>query len=194
VTFVTVLVRQGHPGPRARPYYTSRQKARDASAHQHEDHIPWPVLVDAVNGRVHRLYGGLADPTFLLDLDGRVAFSQAITHAPTLHTALRALEARAGRGVVLGGIDRRPHVLPVIAGGWPALQRGAPQSIIDLETALPTAALLPWLGQWLRPVLRPIALRDTPLPWSARAALAGVVVAGAAVALKTVRPSTRQNA
>ncbi len=194
MTFVTVLVRQGHPGPRARPYSSLAKKVEDATAHQREDGIPWPVLADDLDGRVHRRYGGLADPTFLIDRDGRVAFYQTITHAPTLHAALVALRGQGGRGVVRGGLDQRPHVLPVIVGGWPALRRGLPQSVVDLETALPTTALLPWLGYQLRPVLRPIALRDTPLPWVARVAVAGTLFAAAAVALTALRNTQRQNA
>ena len=192
VEFVTVLVRQGHPGPRSERYRTYPHKAADAAAHQREDGVPWTVLVDDVDGRVHRTYGMLADPTYLIDDDGRVAFYNAVTHAPTLHRAIDALMSRGGRGVVLGGFDRRPHVLAALAGGWPALRRGLPRSVIDLETSLPGSGVLPFVGYQLRGLLRPIALRGQPLPGRARAALAAAGIALAATALTKRNRSLRR--
>jgi hypothetical protein len=179
-------VRQGHPGPSVPAYRSLAQKTADARAHREDEALPWPVLVDDVEGRVHRAYGMLADPTFVVDVEGRIAFYNAITHAPTLHRAVEALVAAGGRGVVAGGVDRRPHLLHVIAGGWPALRRGLPQSALDLETIVPGSAFLPWLGHALRPVLAPIALRSEPLPARTRVALAAgafaLAVAGMAAA------------
>jgi hypothetical protein len=129
------------------------------------------VLVDDLDGRVHRSYGMLADPTFLIDCEGRIAFYNAVTHVPTLDRAIEALLAQSGVGVVHTGADRRPHLLAAVVGGWPALRRGLPQSFIDLETALPSSALLPWVGHQLRPLLSPLALRSTPLSRVARSAL-----------------------
>lgn len=187
VQLATILVRQGHPGPEVRAYRSSAEKRLDAEAHQFEDDIPWPVLTDDVDGYVHRNYGGLADPTFVIDRDGRIAFYQAITHAPTLHRALVRLFANGGRGVIGRGYDRVPHLLPVIAGGWPAIARGLPQSAIDLETAVPGTALFPWLGSRVRPLLAPIALRGTPLPLGARLGLAAALIGVAALASRTRR-------
>jgi hypothetical protein len=183
VEFVTVLVRQGHPGPGAERYRTFPHKAADAAAHEREDGVPWTILVDDVDGRVHRRYGLLADPTYLIDDDGRVAFYNAVTHAPTLHRAIDELMGRGGRGVVLGGFDRRPHVLAAIAGGWPALRRGLPRSVTDLEASLPGSGVLPFIGYRLRGLLRPVALRGQPLPGRARAALAAAGIALAATAM-----------
>ena len=141
VNMATVLVRQGHPGPAVPAYRRLDAKAADARAHREEDGVGWPVLVDDLDGRVHKVYGYLADPTFVIDVDGRVAFYNAVTHAPTLTRALDALAAQGGRGVVLGGHDRTPHLLHVIAAGWPALRRGLWQSALDLETSVPGSAL-----------------------------------------------------
>jgi hypothetical protein len=124
--FVSVIVRQGHPGPNVPGYHSFARKLRDARLHRREDGVTWTVLVDDVAGTVHRAYGMLADPTFLIDAGGRIAFYNAMTHAPTLHRALITLAAQDGRGVVRAGFDRRPHFLHVIVGGWPALRRGLP--------------------------------------------------------------------
>jgi hypothetical protein len=56
--------------------------------------------------------------------------------------------------------------------------------LIDLELGFPGANVLMALGHAGRPVLAPLALRTTPLPIEARAALlAGLGAAGAAIGL-----------
>jgi hypothetical protein len=158
-------------------------KQRDALAHKKDDAIPWPVLADTVDGYVHRMYGCLADPTYLIDTEGRVAFYNTVTHAPTLHRALVALTSRGGTGIVGRGFDRRVHPLPVITAGWPAIRRGLPQSAIESETALPGSAVLPWVGGYMRGVLAPIALRPAPLPRTAKLGLAATAAGVMAFAI-----------
>lgn len=167
-----VLIRQAHPGPGVSPYHRQEQKLRDARRYREEEVIPWPVLVDDLAGTAHQDYGTLTDPTYLLDADGRVAFYNLWTHAPTLHAAIGALLAQGGRGVVRGGIHRPPHPLASLTDGWRGLRRGLWQSVTDLETAAPTSGLLIWLGYQLRPLLAPLTLRAEPLPAPAKLTLA----------------------
>lgn len=166
-----MLIRQAHPGPGAEPYTSDAQKMRDGERYRQDDAIPYPVLVDDLPGTVHQVYGGLADPTYLIDADGRVAFYNMWSHGPTLYEAVQALLAQGGRGVVRGGIDHVPHLLASIADGWHGLRRGAPQSVIDLELAAPGMASGIWLGYQARPLLAPVALRARPLPPAAKVAL-----------------------
>ncbi len=135
------------------------------------------MLVDDLEGTVHQVYSGLADPTYLIDADGRVAYFSMWTSAPGLHEAIEALLAQGGRGVVKGGWDRAPHPAPTMTNGWKGLRRGLPQSVIDLEIAFPGSASSIWLGYQLRPLLAPLALRAEPLTNLKKAALA-VGVAG----------------
>ena len=172
-----MVVRQAHPGPAVPPYRSFSEKYADAEAYQRSEQIPWPVLVDDLSGTVHREYGTLADPAYLLDLDGRVAFYNVITSAPVLHQAMGTLLGQNGRGIVGSGWDRRIHMAPTIAAGWPALRRGLPQSFNELMVAMPGGPAAVWLGYQLRPLLAPLALRARPLPIAVKAALA----AGAAV-------------
>lgn len=139
-----------------------------------EEGIPWTVVVDDVEGTVHQAYGGLADPSYLIGVDGRVAYYELWTHAPTLHRKMSALVARDGHGIVGDGVDHVPHMLAAVTDGWNALRKGLPQSFIDLELAAPGSATLTWVGHRLRPLLAPLTLRGEPLPRAARAALAGV--------------------
>lgn len=172
-----MLIRQAHPGPSVQPYRTFEQKMRDAERHKSENHVPFTVLADDLPGTVHQVYGGLADPTYLIDKEGRVSFYSLWTHAPTLHEALTELKSRGGSGVVKGGYDRTPHLLATITDGWRGLRKGWPQSFIELETSAPGMASGPWLGYKLRPLLAPITLRGRPLPAPVKVGL-GVAAAG----------------
>ena len=139
----------------------------------------YPVVVDDLAGTTHQVYGGLADPTYLIDADGRVAFYNLWTHAPTLHEAIKELLKQDGRGVVKGGTHRTPHLLASMTDGWKGLRKGFPQSAVELELSAPGMASGPWLGYQLRPLLAPLTLRSKPLPPSAKLGLA----AGAAALL-----------
>ncbi len=170
-----VLVRQAHPGPSEPAYASEGQKMADAERYQRTEHIPWPVVVDDVEGTVHRTYGGLSNPSYLIGTDGRVSFYAPVTGAPRLHRALEELVAGGGRGVVSGGIDLVPHLLTTFIEGWRAVERGRPQSTDDLSRALPGGVSLLLAGRAVRPVLAPLVLRARPLPSRTRAALLGVV-------------------
>jgi hypothetical protein len=183
VQFVDVIVRQAHPGPGVREYRRFEQKLRDARCYEQEETIPWTVLVDDLAGTVHQRYGALADPTYLLDADGRVAYYNLWTYAPALHEAIGALLDRGGRGVVRGGINRQVYPVAALTDGWRGLRRGLAQSFIDLELITPGSASAIWLGYQLRPLLAPLTLRAEPLPAAARigitAAGIGALVLGA---------------
>lgn len=189
VQFVDVIVRQAHPGPDAPAYDSMGQKLVDVRRYETQERISWPVVADDLEGTVHLMYGGLNDPTYIVGADGRVSFYCMWTHPPTLHRALTALREQGGSGVVLGGWDRRPHVLHALTDGWRGLRRGAPQSVLDMERALPGSAIGPWIGYQLKPVLRPVTLRDTPLPMAARV---GLAAGGAALAWLAYSASTRK--
>lgn len=187
---MSVEVRQAHPGPGAPPHRTQEEKSRSAEAFVREHHIPWTVLVDDLEGTVHKQYAELPDPSFLIGTDGRVAFVDYWTHVPRLHTAIERLLEMGGSGVL--GAARIPHPLATMVDGWPGIRRGLPQSFIELETAGPGLASSVWLGWQLRALLAPLARRSLPMPRSQQLVLAGaalVLGAGAATVMRRLRPA-----
>jgi hypothetical protein len=175
-----VLVRQEHPGERRGPYRSYWQKMASAREYKHEEGIPWTVLVDDLAGTLHGIYGGNASPVYLIDTAGRVAFYSILTHPPTLKQAIDELLAKEGHGVVVGGIDRAPHVFAALVDGWRGPRRGGVRAVLDYELAVPGAATLTYLGHLLKPLLAPLALRATPLPAPAKIALMAGALTGAA--------------
>jgi hypothetical protein len=184
---VDVLIRQAHPGPGVRPYRSSEEKSADAERYKQYNGIPWPVLVDDLEGTVHQVYSGLADPTYLIDADGRVAYFNMWTHAPNLNEAIAALLGQGGRGIVNGGIDHVMHLLPAMTDGWRGIRLGLPQSYIDLETAAPGMGIGIWLGNQARPVLAPLTLRSEPLSPAGRAAITLGAATAAMVLIRELR-------
>ena len=188
VQFLDIMVRQAHPGER-RPAYTSyAQKLADARAFQQKDGIPWPVLADDLDGTVHRRYGGMSDPVYLIDAAGRVAFYGMWIDGPRLRQAIEELLAQGGVGApVAGGIDRRPHMASALVEGWRTLSRGGVRAVVDLALSFPPLALAVLLGYPMRPLFRPLVARTTPLPRPVRLAVWGTLVAGGALALWGLR-------
>ena len=189
VHFVDVIVRQIHPGPAVPPYRSEAQKMADAESYRRDEAIPWTVLVDDIEGSVHQAYGGLANPAYLIGRDGRVCFYAPTTGAPSLHRALNKLLSASGRGTVAGGRDFVPHLLATVTNGWPAIERGIPQSAAELSSALPGSVALLRLGARLRPLLAPLTLRPEPVSRPLRLA----VIAGAIGALLLMARATRHS-
>jgi len=172
VHFLDVLIRQAHPGADWPTYRTFEEKAYDAQRYVDEEDLPWPVLVDDLEGTVHREYGGMTDPTYLIDLDGRVSFYNMWTFAPVLHQAVEALLEQGGRGVVMDGIDQVPHFAPALTDGWGGIRRGLPRSYVEMEMAAPGSATAVAAGRLLKPFVGGIALRSQPLSPETRVTLA----------------------
>lgn len=185
--FVDVLIRQAHPGPDVRPYLTFTDKIRDAQRYQEDESIDWPVLADDLEGTVHQVYGGLADPTYLIDADGRVAYYSMWTHAPNLNVAIATLRKQNDRGVVYGGIDHVVHMLPALTDGWRGIRRGLPQSYFDMELAAPGSGTGLWLGYRLRPILAPATLRAEHFGPAGRAIIALVAFVLGLAAIQQLR-------
>jgi hypothetical protein len=168
------VIRQAHPGELRGTYRTYEDKLESAREYKRLESIEWPVLVDDYEGTVHRTYSEeMADPTFLIDADGRIAFYCMWTHAPTLKTPIDELLAKNGRGApVAGGIDRIPHLFANFVDGIRGPKRGGKQAVREYSTGGFGAGLVAKAGNRAKPLLAPIALRATPLPVAARIALA----------------------
>ncbi len=188
VRFVDIFIRQAHPGELRGAYRSYEEKLEEAREYKREEGIEWPVLVDDFSGTAHRAYSReMADPVFLIDSAGHVAFYGMWTHPPTLKRAIDELLERGGQGVVAGGIDRTPHLLASFVDGYRGLERGGKRALREYNITTLGGATLGFLGSKAKPVLAPLALRAEPLPAAVRLALLGGLAATAALSAWSLR-------
>lgn len=118
VVFVSVHVREAHPGERY-PHHTSEaQKMRHANDWARLDHIPWAVAVDTLDGTMHRAYGARPNSIHIVNSAGIVAFralwaGQARLLRAKLEELLR-LEETHRTSVTLD--ERENLIVPLIHG------------------------------------------------------------------------------
>src|SRR3954451_16925517 len=74
VEFLFVYVREAHPGEEIPAHDSMDDKFRAAQLFRDEEDLKMPLLVDDLRGSVHRKYGKLPNPSYLIDRSGRVAF------------------------------------------------------------------------------------------------------------------------
>src|SRR5512146_1706982 len=102
------------------------------------------IIVDDTSGKIHRKYGKLPNPTYVIDRSGRVAFRSLWTRPPVVEDALEELlERQHDRGVehavVNGGEDTTMPSTYAMLHTYRALERGGRRSIHDFrrEMGLP---------------------------------------------------------
>lgn len=165
MTFLEVIVRQAHPGGERGAYESFADKLNGAREYKSLENLAWPVLVDDLSGTVHRAYSReMADPSFVIDVEGHVSFYCMWTHVPTLAEAIAELLANGGRAAsVGGGADRTPHLLASFVDGYRGPRRGGRRAVLEYDLGGLGAGTLSFLGNKLKPVLAPLALRSRPL-------------------------------
>jgi hypothetical protein len=88
--FLFIYVREAHPDafpdhPAHKSYEQKLQHARDLSE---QFQTPRAILVDGLDGPVHRRWGGLPNMSWVVDHTGRVAYKAAWTVAQDLRAVL----------------------------------------------------------------------------------------------------------
>ena len=181
-TWLMLYIREAHPGENMPAHQNYEQKRSQAEYFKNVTGTRWPVLVDDLDGSVHKSYKLLPNSTYLIDADGRVSFIGEISHAPTLRDALDHLFEQNMRGVVLEGDDKSLHMLGPTAYGWEALQRGGKASMKDVAMRMPPLAMNLWMGNKMKPMLNPIAGRSSHLqPEQKLGLLIGAATVGLAI-------------
>jgi len=141
VEFFFAYVREAHPGDELPAHESMAEKVRAAKILKEQENVEMPILVDDLRGTIHRKYGSLPNPAFLIDKSGRIAFRSQWTQAGAIEEALRQLlkiqhERGLDHAVVLGGEDRSMPVSYPVLYSYRALHRGGRQAILDFETAM----------------------------------------------------------
>ncbi|HET8632074.1 MAG TPA: hypothetical protein VFL91_31995 [Thermomicrobiales bacterium] len=113
VAFLTLYVREAHPGEHVPQATTAEQKMAHARAYRKRDGLSWPVAVDAIDGELHRQLDPKPNAAYLIDANGNVAFRALWSNDE------RAL--REGLDAIVSGPpgaigEREPRVVPMPNG------------------------------------------------------------------------------
>ncbi|MCO4747364.1 MAG: hypothetical protein KC912_21370 [Proteobacteria bacterium] len=95
-----IYTRESHPGERFPAVHSLADKLAHARAFARDMGMERPMLVDDIDGTLHRAYGGLPNMSFVLDRSARVVYKANWTDARTLDAACEQLvhELRAREG------------------------------------------------------------------------------------------------
>ena len=141
VEFLFVYVREAHPGEELPAHDSMKDKIEAAELLREEEEVEMPILVDELDGTVHRRYGGLPNPTYLIDKTGRVAFRALWTRPSVIEEALDELlqrqEEDEGEHIVVR--DGEYRSFPVRYGmlhSHRALERGGKRAVREFRSAM----------------------------------------------------------
>jgi hypothetical protein len=183
IDFVTLYVREAHPGDRLWQPSTIDDKRARAKQLQERDRIDWFVGVDDLEGTLHRALDAKANSAYVVDRNGNVAFRALWAADPALADAIRFV----AEGAVPRKRESRRRVGPILAGiglMGETLRPAGPEAERDLRRqVLPMYAL------------SKIAELYRVLPPLARGVAATITLAtGIGVLLVTVRAIGRRRA
>ena len=141
VAFLFVYVREAHPGERVPAHASEDDKRKAAEFFRHEEDVAIDILVDDLDGHVHRKYGKMPNSTYLIDKTGRVAFRSAWTKPSVVDEALEELlSMQESRGdhhaIVHGGESHSMPMTYAILNSHRALERGGVRSIREFREGL----------------------------------------------------------
>jgi hypothetical protein len=149
VEFFFVYGREAHPGERLGAHGSYEDKITAAELLREQEGVDIPILVDELNGNIHRKYGKLPNPTFIIDKSGRIAFRSLGTRASVIHAALDELlevqqEDGKDHAIVCDGEDLSLPSPQLLWRAHRALQRGGKRSIANFrrEMGLPGRVVL----------------------------------------------------
>jgi hypothetical protein len=113
VRFITLYVREAHPGDDFPQAGTLEQKLAHARAYARRDRIPWQVLVDTPEGALHRQLDPKPNAVYVMAPDGTVAFRSL--WANDERVMRRALgQLTDGMHLPLG--EAQPRLVPMMSG------------------------------------------------------------------------------
>src|SRR5918994_5159155 len=150
IDFLTVYVREAHPGDRYPQPHDLARKMQHANDYRDRDRIPWPVAVDDEQGTLHRALDGKPNAAYLMTANGVIA--QRVLWSNDAHGVRDAIEAvLAGRPFA----QRESKMLAMMRGVGcmaPTLSSAGPTALEDLRREAPPVYALARLANVFKPL------------------------------------------
>jgi hypothetical protein len=141
--FLTVYVREPHPGENYAEHRTWEQKVQYACDCREQDGLRTKLVIDDLEGTMHRAYGEMPNMVYVIDEDGKVFYRAMWTNHDDIESALATLvhldEAKAeGRRVMPFYSERISFRGTGYASGPSShvLDRAGPKAAKDFQEAL----------------------------------------------------------
>lgn len=92
VCFVVVYVREAHPGKKIPAHSSIMQKSQNAAALKRDSNEQRLIIVDGLEGAIHRNYGGFPNMVYLVNPTGKVIYRNIRCCPEELNVVLSTLE------------------------------------------------------------------------------------------------------
>lgn len=161
IQFVMLHVREAHPGEYWDQPRSPTEKMGHARALKDRDGLPWPIVVDDVDGRVHRSLDQKPNAAYLVDRNGWISFRALWAGDEALLQALASVShVECPRKK-----ESRRRLVPMAEGLGvmrDMMRQAGPRASRDIWLAAPPMAALAWTADLYRPL---------PPKWRAAAGL-----------------------
>ncbi len=133
--FLVIYTREAHPGELTSPHRSQADKRAAARKMANEETLRRRVLVDDLDGRVIRTYGGAWNPVYVVAPDGTLVMRRAWNEPRDVDAALTAITSGETPHIAESiEMVREPGRAPM---GLRLLQRGGRQALLDFFDSAP---------------------------------------------------------
>jgi len=130
VEFLLVYVREAHPGSRLGPHESKSQKIQRAEKLKVFYDEPRKILIDDLQGKMHKAYGELPNMVYIIDPNGRIIYRSDWAFPKRIEKILQNRDE----------VNTDEHVQIITAAPWimvPVVLRGGWDALWDISIALP---------------------------------------------------------
>jgi len=99
VEFMAVYTRETHPGENVACHTRFSDKLEHAKRFERDDGVKIRVVVDSLDGRIHRKYGMLPNMVYIINRDGRIVYKATWTDVNEVESVLDNLLLWESEGV-----------------------------------------------------------------------------------------------
>jgi glutathione peroxidase-family protein len=141
VEFVTLYIREAHPGSIIVQANSQEEKIDLAKRTKETYNDPRVFFVDTVNGDLHQAYGSMANMVYIINPDGIVVYRSDWAFTKRIEKVLNNRdEIHANDHVQIWGAPAYIMVPVVLRAGWIALW--------DMIVAIPEMAMAHFVADW----------------------------------------------
>lgn len=148
ITFITLYVREAHPGDEVPQPTTMADKIAHAREYARRDHIPWTIAVDDLEGSLHQQLDEKPSSVYLVDREGLICARLLWSND---YNQLRRAIAATLESEVLGDIHNR--LLPNVRGVrhmMEILRAAGREAVDDLRQEIPSVYAMARVADKLR--------------------------------------------